>query len=217
MRAHLGETSNKPCAMENLSPTQIAQRLVSPRRAGLTPGIEDFSPLADLFAGPPRPAAVLIPMTWVDDQWHLLFIRRTTTMVEHSGQVAFPGGRLDHEDKDATAGALREAHEEVGLAPGDVTVLGNLPPILTISNFLITPVVGSFPWPYTFRLAEVEVSRIFTIPLSWLADPANHKIIPRQLPNGLGQVSTVYFEPYDGELLWGVTAKITLILMHAIL
>lgn len=202
--------------MEQLSSDQIALRLSSPHDTGIFPGIEDLSPVADLFEVPPRPAAVLIPMTLIADEWHLIYIRRPATMAEHSDQVAFPGGRLDPEDEDVVAAALREAHEEVGLSPADVRVLGQLDAILTITNYLVTPIVGTFPWPYKFKPAEEEVSRIFTIPLSWLATPGNHRIVPRELPNQLGQISTVYFEPYDSELLWGVTAKITLIFLHTL-
>ena len=90
-------------------------------------------------------------------------------MPEHSGQVAFPGGRADPEDTDPEQTALREAYEEIGLRPSDVHLLGRLQDYLTITNYQVTPVVGVIPWPYDLHPAEEEVSRVFAIPLDWLA------------------------------------------------
>lgn len=111
----------------------------------------EFPELQQILSGPPKPAAVLLPLLWVEDGWNLLFTRRTTGLQEHSGQVAFPGGRMDPDDCCVEETALREAQEEIGLAPKDVQLLGRLKETLTISNYLVTPLVGAIPWPYPLR------------------------------------------------------------------
>lgn len=171
----------------------------------------------EMWSEPPRPAAVLIPLLKNDGSWQILYTRRTPTLAEHSGQVAFPGGRSDPDDPGPEATALREAQEEIGLDPADVRLLGRMHPLQTISNYRVTPVVGCIPWPYPFRLAEDEVSRIFTIPLEWLADPQNWEERERQLPAPYVPVGVIYFRPYDGELLWGISAALTLQFLNLLL
>jgi 8-oxo-dGTP pyrophosphatase MutT (NUDIX family) len=177
------------------------------------PSTAPFSEIAfppDFLPENPRPAAVLIPLLRINDNWHILFTRRTTTLPEHSGQVAFPGGSSDPSDASPQDTALRETFEEIGLLPGMVRILGSLNSLQTISNYCVTPVVGVIPWPYPFQLEQVEVDRIFTIPLLWLSDPGNHEIKQRALPSPFPPIPVVYFHIYDGELLWGVSAQITL-------
>ena len=176
----------------------------------------EFPELQTYLSGPPRPAAVLIPFLMKEDGWHLLFTRRTTDLQEHSGQVAFPGGRMDPLDDSPYATALREAQEEIGLAPQDVQVLGRLSDYLTITNYLVTPVVGVIPWPYTFHLSPHEVSRVFSIPLAWLAEPAHHEIRQRNIPGWEKPIPVVYFQPYDSEVLWGASARFTLGLLEVL-
>jgi 8-oxo-dGTP pyrophosphatase MutT (NUDIX family) len=118
-------------------------------------------------------AAVLIPLVWHDDEWHLLFTRRTDRVESHKGQVSFPGGACDEGETTPEETALREADEEIGLNPTDVRVLGRLSNLITITYFRVTPVVGVVKWPAVFRVGEHEVARIFTIPLEWLANPSN--------------------------------------------
>jgi 8-oxo-dGTP pyrophosphatase MutT (NUDIX family) len=159
---------------------------------------------------------VLVPLLEVEGAWHILFTRRTPSLPEHSGQVAFPGGRSDPEDLGPDQTALREAEEEIGLRREHVELLGRLKPLRTITNYCVTPVVGAIPWPYPLRLAEVEVSRVFTIPLDWLAEPGHHTILDRELPPPYSPVPVIYFDPYDNELLWGVSAQITVDLLRAL-
>ena len=124
----------------------------------------------------PRSAAVLIPMLRENDEWHLLFIRRTNIQGDmHSGQVAFPGGGMDDGDESIQETALRETQEELGIAPQDVQVLGKLNKFMTITNFLVTPFVGVLPWPYALKPSPEEVSNVFTIPLNWLNNPQNRE------------------------------------------
>jgi 8-oxo-dGTP pyrophosphatase MutT (NUDIX family) len=162
----------------------------------------------------PRAAAVLIPLQEIDQEWHVVFTRRTNSLPDHSGQVAFPGGRMDPEDETPEATALREAREEIGLDPASVRVLGRIDSFITITNFCVTPVVGVIPWPVEFRPAQEEVSRVFTMPLAWLADKENVEITERVLPEPFSPIPVIYFKKYDGEVLWGVSAQITLNLLE---
>ena len=150
-------------------------------------------------------AAVLIPLVWYDEEWHLLFTRRTDTVESHKGQVSFPGGGCDEGETTPEQTALREADEEIGLNPDDVHVLGRLSNLITITYFRVTPVVGVVKWPSVFRVGEHEVARIFTIPLMWLANPSNRWQF--EMPGR--SRSLIAYHPYDGELLWGATARMT--------
>jgi 8-oxo-dGTP pyrophosphatase MutT (NUDIX family) len=162
-----------------------------------------------------RPAAVLIPLFHDAGQWHVLLTERTHLVEDHKGQVAFPGGRVDAEDADRVATALREAEEEVGLKREHVTVLGQIDELLTVSQYRITPVVGVFPWPYAFTLQKTELSEVFTVPLRWLAEPANREVRQRQ-PLIPGRPIEVYYFHYAGHTIWGVTARIILNLLEII-
>lgn len=172
----------------------------------------DYNPRypPEFFNEYPHNAAVLVPILKQDHIWHVLYTRRTSSLPEHSGQVAFPGGRAEPDDDSPEVTALREAHEEINLSPSDVQILGRLREIRTISNYCVMPVIGRIPWPYEFKLAREEVSRVFTIPLKWLADLKNHEIKFRELPSPHSPVPVIYFNRFDGELLWGISAEITL-------
>jgi 8-oxo-dGTP pyrophosphatase MutT (NUDIX family) len=142
----------------------------------------------------------------------VLLTERTHLVEDHKGQVAFPGGRVDAQDADRVATALREAEEEVGLKPEHVTVLGQIDELITVSQYRITPVVGIFPWPYAFTLQNTELSEVFTVPLAWLAEPANLEVRQRE-PLIPGRPIEVYYFHYAGHTIWGVTARIILNLL----
>ena len=155
------------------------------------------------------PAAVLIPLYLDHGDWHLLYTRRTDSVDVHRGQVAFPGGRIEPSDRSAVDAALRESGEEIGLRAADVQVLGQLNPLITVTQFVVTPVIGVIPWPYALRPNQTEVAKCFGVPLGWLAESANLEVHSRQ-PFAPGLVVQVYtFKPYGGEVIWGVTARIT--------
>ena len=153
-------------------------------------------------------AAVLVPLLTVDGEPSLLFTRRSAALTHHQGQVAFPGGRHDaDQDPDLCATALREAHEEVGLAPADVRLLGALDDIETVSTrFQITPFVGVIPWPYDFRPCPREVDAIFTVPLRVLLVPGAER---RELWDFGGREVPIDTYPVDGHVIWGATQRIT--------
>lgn len=194
-----------------LSAANIAARLSEAADATIA---ESYPPL--VFAAPARRAAVLVPMFREAGEWRLLFIRRAEQAGDrHSGEVAFPGGHLKPGETSATA-ALREAREEVALPPAQVRLLGSLPRYRTLSNYRVTPWIGRIPWPQPLHPEPAEVSRIFSIPLAWLADPTHHLIRHRELPELGMKVPVVYFDEYQGELLWGVSARITLSLIQVL-
>jgi 8-oxo-dGTP pyrophosphatase MutT (NUDIX family) len=160
-----------------------------------------------------KPAAVLLPLYQDQDTWHLLFTRRTEYVESHRGQVSFPGGVIDSEDESPTHAALREVQEEIGIHPKDIEVLGMLDPLLTTTQFVITPIVGVFPWPYDLRLNRNEVANVFGVSLDWLADKNNLEVRERDYPISGGSIAVYYFKPYQGEIIWGATALITLNLL----
>lgn len=195
-----------PKDFSRLTIAEISRRLST---ASFVPTDEPYPP--GVLKEPLRQASVLIPLLQREGSWHILFIRRAEHSEDiHSGQVAFPGGGAHPEDPDPETTALREAYEEIGLQPTDVHIVGRLNEFITISSYRVTPIVGIIPWPYPYHLDQIEVSRVFTIPLNWLANPKNYTIQDRILPPPYQPMSVIYFKPYDREILWGASARFTL-------
>ncbi len=196
--------------LDQLDADDIRKRLLSQPDATY-----DVPP--EILQGLAREAAVLIPFLRIDEAWHILYIRRAHFEGDrHSGQVAFAGGKRDVKDASLEVTALREAEEEVGLLRDDVTLLGRLNHHHTISQFQVTPYVGITRWPYALTLDEVEVARAFTMPLSWLADESNYRMESRRHPDSKRPWPIIYYDYYDGELLWGATARMTLSLIEVL-
>ena len=171
----------------------------------------------ELLSDSAREAAVLVPFVRIDNAWHILYIRRTSYDGDrHSGQVAFAGGKRDDDDETLLATALRETEEEIGIAAGDIEVLGHINHHHTISEFQVRPYIGVVPWPYPLNLDEIEVARAFTMPLAWLAEASNYRFEERQHPNSRRPWPVVYYDLYDGEMLWGATARMTLSLIEVL-
>lgn len=166
-----------------------------------------------------RRAAVLLPLVADRDAWHLQFIRRARSARDrHSGQVAFPGGAHEAHDDSVQTTALREAEEEIGLPRTAVNVIAQLKDYTTVSNFVVTPFVGIVQRPFTPQLQTDEVARTFSIPLEWLSVRENFTLRARQDmdPDSARTHPVIVYEPYDGEVLWGASARMTLNFLHAL-
>ena len=150
-----------------------------------------------------RPAAVLIPIVERPAGLSVLFTRRASHLRDHSGQVSFPGGRVAAADASPEATALREAREEIGLAPDRVELLGRLPEYHTRTGFRITPVVGLLLPPFELHADANEVEEIFEVPLDFLLDPVSHQ---RQSREWQGEQRWFFAMPYQGHYIWGATA-----------
>ena len=157
----------------------------------------------DIAAAPSRAdAAVLVAVT-DRPQPGVLLTQRTETLRQHAGQVAFPGGRIDPDDADAVAAALREAEEEIALPPERVTVVGTAERYRTGTGFDITPVIGVVPPDLPLVPSEAEVAAVFEVPLAVLLDPA-----AMRRGSGLwhGQERQFYEMDWQGRRIWGATA-----------
>ncbi|MAT44469.1 MAG: coenzyme A pyrophosphatase [Anaerolineaceae bacterium] len=157
---------------------------------------------------PFRQAAVLAPFVLIDSKWHLLFTRRSDSLKNHKGQVSFPGGAMDQSDQSPIETAFRETYEEIGVGVEALEIIGKMEAMMTNSNFLVTPVLAVMKWPVQLVISEAEVSKVFTIPLNWLADSNNWEERIYNHPNGW-YGSVIFYQEYGGELLWGITAAIT--------
>ena len=156
----------------------------------------------DAIATPLAQAAVLVPVTDRAEPGVIL-TRRTDTLSKHAGQVAFPGGRIDAGDADATAAALREASEEIGLAREHVTLVGTADRYRTVTGFEVTPVVGVVPPDLIFTPAVAEVADVFEVPLGFLLDSGNHMEASVEWQGR----NRHYYEIFWGEhRIWGATA-----------
>jgi 8-oxo-dGTP pyrophosphatase MutT (NUDIX family) len=191
-----------------ISESEISARLGENYTPGLITATDEYA--LGAMEQPLKCAAVLIPMVCKQDGWHLLLTRRTDVVATHKGQVSFPGGACDAAESMAEGTALREAEEEIGLAPADVRLLGRLNDVATITHYRVTPVVGVIPWPYMFRPEPGEVARIFSMPLTWLAERKHWTEVPFTPQGKPRPVPVITYEEYDGEILWGVSARIVL-------
>lgn len=169
--------------------------------------------LADLL--PPgaiaAQAAVLIPLIPRDDGVQVLLTRRTDALRHHAGQVSFPGGRIEDADADPVAAALREAWEEVGLAPAQARPLGYLDPLATITGFRVLPVVARIDPAFVAVPDPAEVSDVFEVQLDWLMSPGNLQRIAIDYRGRARQVLEFHRPPQaPAQRIWGATASILL-------
>jgi 8-oxo-dGTP pyrophosphatase MutT (NUDIX family) len=151
-----------------------------------------------------KPAAVLIPIVDRSEPMVLLTLR-TQELTNHAGQVAFPGGKIDPADVSPVAAALREAKEEIGLAPALVEPLGYLDLYLTFTGFRILPTVARVEPDFKLTLNPWEVTEAFEVPLAFLMTPANHQ---RQSRDWRGITREFYAMPFENRYIWGITAGI---------
>jgi len=153
----------------------------------------------------PVPAAVLLPLFLKDGEFHILFTKRTSHLTHHSGEISFPGGVCDPGDRDSADTALREAWEEVGIAPQDVEILGELDDTRSIHNYVVTPVVGVFPSGYLLTVNDTEIERIIEVPLSHFVRPGVFRVEQWQWE---GRTRPVYFYRHGDDEIWGLTGRI---------
>lgn len=160
-----------------------------------------------------RASAVLMPLFYRDGDLQLLYTKRSDYVGRHKGEMSFPGGMRDPEDEDLTATALRETHEEIGLPPDQVQLLGCLDDLLTYTRFRITPYVGLVPHPYEFVVSLDEIERIVKIPVEWILNEAKLKTDRIGDPKR-GWIT--YSFDYRGDIVWGATARITLQFLYLV-
>lgn len=188
-------------AAQRLTPQGLRQLFAQP--PVWTPELREEKQFADRA---PAQAAVLLPLV-MREQLMLILTQRTAHLSTHSGQIALPGGKLDATDASPTAAALRETHEEIGLPPERVEVLGTLPVYVTGTSFTVTPVVGLVQPGFALQPNPHEVDDVFEVPLNYLMNPLHHR---RHAWTWEGVEREWYSMPYqDGareRFIWGATA-----------
>jgi len=190
-------------ARERLDPSLAADAFLTGAPRGGDYALNGPSPEAAIVARA-RPAAVLAPIVARPEGLVMLLTLRSATLRAHSGQVAFPGGKIE-EGESPEETALREAHEEIGLDARFVEPLGWLDPYLTGTGFRVAPLVALVDPAFTLTLNPHEVEEAFETPLAFLMDAANHRLEERVWR---GAARKFYAMPYEGRYIWGATAGI---------
>ena len=194
-------------APERLTAEALRRRFADP--PVWTPEIEGER---RIDAREPTHASVLVPLV-ERDEVTVLLTQRTAHLYDHPGQVSFPGGRAEAADLDATATALREAEEEIGLDPRHVHVLGSLPIYTTGTGFLVTPVIALIEPGFTIVRDEFEVAEVFEVPLAFLMTPANHRHHEIDWAGARRRFLSMPWQPPDESnaagpfFIWGATAS----------
>ena len=172
----------------------------------LTRFLLQSSPSAPLRSPAPAlsPAAVLIPLVERADGLHLLLTERSRHLRHHAGEISFPGGRQDPGDDDLYQTALRETHEEIGIAADQIRLFGHLPRLPTVSRFEVLPVVGLLNADYRLQLNADEVTAAFEVPLWHLQDLGNYVSMSIERR---GQHYTLHWIPWQHRYIWGATAS----------
>jgi len=199
--------------LDDITTAHIRERLnetrrpVDPTDVVLPIGSDDWpNRLKQALSGTLKPAGVLIPVIERDATGlSLLLTQRSAELKHHAGQVSFPGGRWESDDADIVATALRETYEEVGIAQNDITVIGYMRPMPTITGYAVTPVIGVVSGDIELQLDHTEVEYAFEVPLPFLMDPANRQLVERDIGGSIAAMAEYH---YDGQRIWGATAFI---------
>lgn len=152
-----------------------------------------------------RPCGVMVPLIESDNGFRLILTKRSSALKHHPGQISFPGGKVDEGDDGPVGAALREAHEEIGLAPENVEIIGSLPAHETVTSFTITPVLTRVKTRFDPRLEPGEVAEVFSVPLDFVTDVSRFQIQSR---HWRGVQRHFYTVPYGPYYIWGATARI---------
>ena len=154
-----------------------------------------------------RLAAILVPLIWRDSDWQILMTKRAAHLSHHAGQISFPGGALDASDEGLIDTALREAHEEISLAPPSVRVMGSLLPVRSPAGFIVQPIVGMIGGDIfnDLRPDPAEVDSIFTLPLAHIGQPDNFSLVPRQTE---GRDNSYWVVSHPEHYIWGLSARV---------
>jgi 8-oxo-dGTP pyrophosphatase MutT (NUDIX family) len=170
--------------------------------------------MREQLSGSLKPAGVLVPVIERGgDELVLLMTQRSAELKHHAGQVSFPGGRMEAGDADIEATALRETHEEVGIAKESVSVIGYLEPMPTITGYAVTPIIGLVDAAATVEVDTTEVEYAFEVPLPYLFDRRNQHLGEREVQGR--KIPMIEFR-YGEQRIWGATAFIILQLVKAI-
>jgi 8-oxo-dGTP pyrophosphatase MutT (NUDIX family) len=197
-----------------ISATQLRERLTKTRKP--TDPLDVVAPhgayswphgMLDKIASTLKPAGVLIPVRQYDSGLSVLLTQRSADLKHHAGQVAFPGGRMEESDTDIAVTALRETREEVGIDEAHVSIIGYLEPMPTVTGYAVTPVVGLVDGAVELTIDRTEVEYAFEVPLAFLTEGDNHRMVAREW-QGLS-FSMVEFH-FEGQRIWGATAQMLL-------
>ena len=204
-----------------LTSEHIRQRLTgtelpsSPADIIMPPGSSRWpEPMREQLSGTLKPAGVLVPIIERTAELTVLLTQRSAELKHHAGQVSFPGGRMEEHDADVEAAALRETHEEVGIASHHVSVLGYLRTMPTITGYAVTPVVGMVSSDAELNIDKTEVEYAFEVPLAFLLDAAND--VRTEWAAEDRKVPMIEFH-WEGERIWGATAFMILSLRKVLL
>lgn len=165
--------------------------------------------IRDKLTAPLTPAGVLIPVMQRTTELSVLLTQRSAELKHHAGQVSFPGGRMEQHDEDVGVTALREAHEEVGIEPHHVSVIGFLDAMPTLTGYAVTPVVGLVSDKVELVIDRTEVEYAFEVPLAFVLDEANDRLVEREFQ---GRRFPMIEFHYEEERIWGATAQMLIML-----